>query len=217
MYHEKTATYFSSCRTDILRFVPPNGNNRILEIGAGSGETLLKAKETGLAGYAAGIDLVHVENGNQSNPAIDRFIIGNIEQIDLDFEENFFDVILCGDVLEHLIDPWECVGKLRALLRDGGCLIASIPNVRYWKTSLGLFAGGRWTYSDSGVLDRTHLRFFVRDSAVRLFSDAGFVITTVQAQGAQREWGFSAWALNMVTAGLLTDLLTVQYVIVARK
>lgn len=217
MYEDKSHTYFSYCRTDLLKFVPQNKNNRILEIGAGSGETLLKAKQSGLGEYVAGIELTKVENGNQSHPAIDRFIVGNIENLELEFEENFFDVILCGDVLEHLIDPWQCLSKLRPFLRAGGVIIASVPNVRYWKVSMGLLFAGRWNYADNGPLDRTHLRFFVKQSVQHLFTDAGFNIITMKSQGPQREWGFFAWALNLLSLGFLSDLLTVQFVIVAAK
>ncbi len=217
MYEDKKDSYYSFCRTDLLEFVPRNRSNKILEIGAGSGETLLKAKESGLAEYVVGVDLAQVENSNQSHPAMDRFITGNIENLKLDFADNFFDVIICGDVLEHLLDPWQCLVKLKPLLRDGGVIIASIPNVRYWKVSMGLVFSGRWNYCDSGTLDRTHLRFFVRQTVQRLFTDAGFTISTMKCQGSQKEYGFSAWLLNLLTFELLTDLLTMQFVVVADK
>lgn len=217
MYEDKSAAYFSICRTDILKFVPAKRDNRILEIGAGSGDTLLEAKQNGLAGYVAGVDLTEVKDSNQTHPAIDRFIIGNIESLELDFEDNFFDVILCGDVLEHLIDPWKCLGRLRHLLRDGGVIIASIPNVRYWKISMGLLFGGRWPYADAGILDRTHLRFFVKQTVHDLFTETGFTVNTVESQGPQRKWGGAAWVLNKLTMGMLTDMLTFQFVIMAEK
>lgn len=217
MYEDKSDNYFSYCRTDLLKFVPRNRHNKILEIGAGSGATLLNAKESGLADYIVGVDLMHVENSNQSHPAMDRFIIGNIENIELDLEDNYFDVVICGDVLEHLLNPVQCLVKLRRLLKDGGVIIASIPNVRYWKISMGLVFGGRWNYCDQGVLDRTHLRFFVRDTIRDLIEDSGFAIQKNEAQGLQREWGFAAWTLNSLTLGALSDLLTVQYIIVASK
>jgi 2-polyprenyl-3-methyl-5-hydroxy-6-metoxy-1,4-benzoquinol methylase len=217
MYEDKTETYYSFCRTDLLKYVPLNRSNRILEIGAGRGDTLLKAKESGLAAYVVGIELTKIEKCNQSHPALDRFLLGNIETMEMDFEENSFDVIMCGDVLEHLLDPWQCLTKLRPFLRDGGVIIASIPNVRYWKVSLGLLVGGRWSYSDAGVLDRTHLRFFVKETSRLLFADTGFKIVTMNSNGPQREWGIFAWALNLLTFGLFADLLTYQFVIVAAK
>ena len=217
MYEDKTDGYFSYCRTDLLDFVPRKKGNRILEIGAGSGETLLKAKEMGLAEEIVGIELQTIEKSNQSHPKMDRFIIGDIERMDLDFEENYFDVILCGDVLEHLVDPWQCLQKLRSYVREGGIIIASIPNVRYWKISMGLLFGGRWDYTDSGVLDRSHLRYFVKNTILDMFDDAGFKIQNIKQSGPQRKWGLASWALNGLTFGIFSDLLTVSYVIVASK
>lgn len=217
MYEDKSNNYFSFSRTDILKFVPVDKNNKILEIGAGSGETLLTAKKAGLAEYIVGVDVTKVENSNQSHPAMDRFIIGNIENTELDFEENFFDVIICGDVLEHLVDPWQCLNKLRCFLQDDGVIIASIPNIRYWKVSIGLLVGGQWNYCDGGVLDRTHLRFFVNKTIHELFECANFQIQKIDKMGPQRELGFASWALNMLTFGALSDLLTVQYIVVASK
>lgn len=217
MYEDKQNNYFSICRTDILEFVPHNRNNRILEIGAGCGGTLLKAKESGLAEYVVGVDLIKVADSSQTHPAMDRFLIGNIENMTLDFDENFFDVILCGDVLEHLVDPWQCLVKLRPFLREGGVVIASIPNVRYWKVSMGLLFCGRWSYCERGILDRTHIRFFVKGTMLEMFEDAGFKIRYMEPLGPQRKWGLASWGLNVLSFGVFSDLLTVQYSIVAAK
>ncbi|GFO59671.1 SAM-dependent methyltransferase [Geomonas silvestris] len=217
MYQDKQESYFSNCRDEMLVLIPALGNYRILEIGAGSGETLVKAKETGLGCYVVGVDLVKTENGSQSHPAIDRFLIGDIETLDGALEENFYDIILCGDVLEHLVDPWHCLAKLKLLLREGGLVIASIPNVRYWKVSMGLLFGGRWQYGDGGILDASHLRYFVRSTVEDLFQGAGFQIRHLGQTGPQRKWGLAAWGVNALTLGYFSDLLTVQYLVVAAK
>ena len=109
LYDDKSVDYFSYCRTDLLKLIPRNSCNKVLEIGAGCGDTLLQAKESGLADYIVGVDLIQVDNSNQSHPGMDRFIVGNIESMKLDLEDSFFDVILCGDILEHLVDPWQCL------------------------------------------------------------------------------------------------------------
>ncbi len=86
-----------------------------------------------------------------------------------------FDVIICADVLEHLRDPAPVLGKLRALLRPGGALLVSIPNVAFLSVRLGLLLG-RFNYQAEGLLDSTHLRFFTRATSRRLLEDAGFTI-----------------------------------------
>jgi glycosyltransferase involved in cell wall biosynthesis len=91
-----------------------------------------------------------------------------------------FDYIVFGDVLEHLVDPVRVLRQCCDLLQPQGKIIASIPNVAHLSVRLMLLEG-RWEYSDLGLLDRTHLRFFTRASIVELFSDTGFALTHVDA------------------------------------
>jgi predicted TPR repeat methyltransferase len=84
-----------------------------------------------------------------------------------------FDVIVAGDVLEHLARPEDAMGPIRALLAPGGRLLVSLPNVANVTTRLALLAG-RFDYQDRGILDRTHLRFFTWKTARALLEDGGF-------------------------------------------
>ncbi len=83
-----------------------------------------------------------------------------------------------ADVLEHLINPLDVLKKTRKFLKTGGSVIASIPNVQY----LGLvneLVEGNWTYQDEGILDRTHLRFFTYHEIIKLFDEAGYIISGI--------------------------------------
>ncbi len=64
-----------------------------------------------------------VADSQQENSEIDRLIIGNIENIELDLPNDYFDVIICGDVLEHLVDPWNTMAKLHKHLKQNGVII----------------------------------------------------------------------------------------------
>jgi SAM-dependent methyltransferase len=87
------------------------------------------------------------------------------------------DVVLCADVLEHLRDPWTVLAWLRTLLRVGGpgLAIISVPNIAHWTARRELLRG-RFPYAEHGLFDRTHLRFFTRESARELAHRAGFAV-----------------------------------------
>jgi 2-polyprenyl-3-methyl-5-hydroxy-6-metoxy-1,4-benzoquinol methylase len=94
------------------------------------------------------------------------------------------DVILCADVLEHLRDPWVVLSWLRTLLAPGdGKAIISVPNIGHWTARRELLRG-RFPYAGFGLFDRTHLRFFTRDSARELASRAGFSVRRELPAGA---------------------------------
>lgn len=84
-----------------------------------------------------------------------------------------FDALLLMDVLEHLVDPWTTLKRLREHLRPEGQALISLPNVACWTMRRALLAG-RWEYTRDGLLDRTHLRFFTFHTARALITDAGF-------------------------------------------
>ncbi|NBS01797.1 MAG: methyltransferase domain-containing protein [Rhizobiales bacterium] len=125
------------------------------------------------------------------------------------------DAILCLDVLEHLVDPWTVVKRLSPLLAEDGRLIISIPNIRNWKFIRKLLMNGDFHYRDAGLLDRTHLRFFVRDTAIELAEAGGLKVCY---SGNAHPWK----ALDMrnilshISGHELDDLMIKQFVIVAR-
>jgi len=83
-----------------------------------------------------------------------------------------FDAVVCGDVLEHLADPWAALRGLVALLRPGGLAVVSLPNAAHWTVRRALVRG-RFPREDHGLFDRTHLRWFTRAGARELVTGAG--------------------------------------------
>jgi SAM-dependent methyltransferase len=216
MYESKEQEYFAYCRMDMLAELPVDLHGRILEIGAGSGKTLLKAKALGLASEVTGVELVPLDNSDQSHPEMDRFIVGDIEKLELPLPEEYFDVILCGDVLEHLVDPWTTVDKLSRFLKRGGYFIASIPNFREIKTLLGIVMGGDLHYRDAGILDRSHLRFFCKKNMVNLLEQGGLHIIRMKSNLDILGKGKRA-LLNKLTLRVFAEFLEGEYLLVARK
>ncbi len=89
-----------------------------------------------------------------------------------------FDYILAMDVLEHLRDPSRVLVQLKPLLKESGKLLVTGPNVAYWAVRAKLLLG-HWDYEDTGILDRTHLRFYTMKGWQTLLSNSGFRVATV--------------------------------------
>jgi 2-polyprenyl-3-methyl-5-hydroxy-6-metoxy-1,4-benzoquinol methylase len=133
-----------------------------------------------------------------------------------------FDCVILSHVLEHLYDPQETLMKLKAALTSQAVVIVALPNVLWWKQRLQ-FLLGRWRYQDSGVLDRTHFRFFDRHSATQLLCDSGYEIVEQLSQGPfpplkpVRTWlGPRAIQIDQFTSAIWPGLLAMQFVFVAR-
>jgi 2-polyprenyl-3-methyl-5-hydroxy-6-metoxy-1,4-benzoquinol methylase len=219
-YTAKSQDYFSNIRVDIVSLIPSNPHQKILEIGAGSGNTLVHIKENKIAEEVMGVELMKIPGSNQENALIDKFQIANIENEDIFASEEYFDVILCADVLEHLIDPWSAVDKISRYLKKDGLLIISIPNLREWKTLFKVVFRGEFNYkTGGGIMDRTHLRFFCKKNVSGLlttkhldpiYSKPNFMLKVVP-EGRKRR------ILNLLSFGLFENFLTVQYLFIAKK
>ncbi|QJW88303.1 class I SAM-dependent methyltransferase [Spirosoma taeanense] len=213
-YDEKIDIYFNNVRRDLIAQLPKQPQQRILEVGSGGGDTLVAIKKEGLATEVVGVELFDMPGTNQQNPAIDQFFIRNIETDMPALPLNYFDVVLCGDVLEHLVDPWKTVRQLTAFLKSGGIIILSCPNIREISTWRKIFLQGDFGYTTSGILDKTHLRFFCRKNLEALG-------TTDELQPIRSMANYTLTprrqSLRPFHFGLLDEFLAPQYMVISRK
>ena len=207
MYAEKPQNYFSGIRNDIIELIQCNNCN-ILEIGCGEGNTLVELKKQGKAKFIVGIDIVDL---NQSSK-LDKFILADIENDNIELPEEYFDIIICADVLEHLKDPWSVLRKIRKFLKPNGILLASIPNVREIKTLISIVIKGDFKYVDAGILDKTHLRFFCKKNIIELFESTGYKIEKITFKLSPKRK-----VLLKLSLGLLEEFLVVQYLVLCKK
>jgi SAM-dependent methyltransferase len=168
----KDPGYFEFARPELLELIPTTAR-RVLEIGCGAGK-LGEALKSRQEVEVVGIELEPLA-AQAAAKRLDRVIVGDVERLKIDFPEGHFDCLVCGDVLEHLRDPTEVLRRARRWLREGGVLVASIPNVRHHSVVTGLLEGN-WTYEPAGLLDDTHLRFFTLRDIQVLLDEAEFEV-----------------------------------------
>jgi GT2 family glycosyltransferase/2-polyprenyl-3-methyl-5-hydroxy-6-metoxy-1,4-benzoquinol methylase len=152
-------------------------HKKVLEIGTSTGyvSKILQDHEN----IVTGIE-VDGEAGSIARSYCEQIIIGDVETIDLDsvLKNSLYDVVLCGDILEHLKDPVSLLTKIIKFLKPDGYLVVSLPNFCHGDVLLNLLHGD-FRYSPLGLLDETHLRFFGLKNIYHLFAESGYQISDI--------------------------------------
>lgn len=131
-----------------------------------------------------------------------------------------YDAIVFNDVLEHMVDPLVALNAAKRHLAPRGVIVASVPNVRHISALGPLLVRGRWDYTDIGILDRTHLRFFTRSSLIAFLVDGGWEVIEISGINRCRhlEVGDTRLLrlLSRLTRGRSDPFFFLQYAVVAR-
>ena len=203
-----------------MRWLGEGRGRRLLDVGAADG--LLSRQLT-----ACGWRVTAIEG----DPALaqvgarycERMITLNLDR-EIPVGEGPFDVIVYGDVLEHLVDPLRVLVELDRGLGPGGFVIISVPNIAHLWIRLLLLVG-RFDYLDRGILDHSHLRFFTERSMRAMLVDAGLSIERFTATPAplfqilpvswHRRWVAATHSINAVIARKVRRLLGYQFIVLA--
>lgn len=213
--------YFADPRPDVQAVVAAPGA-RILDVGCGEGALGAALKRAG-ARSVVGIE-VDARAASSARAALDAVALGDAATVEVPGADEPFDWIIFADVLEHLPDPDRVLRRMLAYLAPGGAVVVSVPNFRFWAVLVRLVVD-RWSYTDAGVRDRTHLRVFTRRSALAMVRAAGLEVERLDRRYRlvedQSEIGrVGALATRIVAAvaprSPLRELFCFQYVIVAR-
>lgn len=173
------SSYYQNIRPEVCDLVEGRGL-RVLELGCGEGRLGEELKRRGTASSVDGVEL-DAAAAADAQARLDRVHVADLDVAALrTLVTGPYDVVVTSDVLEHLRDPWALLGEVRALLRPGGVVVASLPNVRHLSVVLPLLLRGSFAYRDEGILDRTHLRFFTRRTMVELFTSTDFDVDLVR-------------------------------------
>lgn len=210
---QNNATYFSHQRKEMLDFIP-SGITSILDVGCGNGAFLENFANKGI--YTAGIEpnigaaaIAKTKANLIINSKFDSLSVDEIKCKNLTFDCIFF-----NDVLEHLYDPWDAIRLARTLLSPIGVIITSIPNILYYSNIWYIIQNQDFKYCDAGLMDITHIRFFTRKSASRMFEEEDYEILKIEGICAIKSTKFKL--VNFLLANKIKDWQFMQFVIVAK-
>lgn len=166
---------------DLLALMPKSAS-RVVEVGCMHGALAREFRAINPAVHFTGID-IDPAYAAVAAQACDRALPGDIECFDSTALDALFpsDCWVFGDCLEHLRDPWRIVREVRQRIAADGCLVACVPNAQHWSVQMRL-ATGQFRYQDSGLMDRTHVRWFTRVTLIELFTQAGWRIEAALAR-----------------------------------
>lgn len=208
---EKPEEYFVQTRPEMMKFIPKDSNT-ILDVGCGRGlfGNQLKHK---FNAKVWGIEIDEKE-GEQAKEKIDKVFIGDVVKLINEIPDKYFDCIVFNDVLEHLVDPYNLLLKIKTKLKVNGVIICSIPNVRYFFNLKNLMIKKQWKYEDAGILDKTHLRFFTEKSIKDMFKNLNYELIKLEGINPIKSWKFSL--LNILSFGFLSDTKFMQFACAAK-
>lgn len=207
-------TYYSNSRPEMLELVP-NDAIRILELGCGSGNFGGQLKLDNSQRIVIGVEYNELAKSNAENK-LDKVYQLDLNDPSASLSEGNFDCLVCNDVLEHIVDPWSVLKNFQKKVRSGGTVILSIPNIRNHKVLRKLVFHGLWEYTDEGILDRTHLRFFTKKSIIQLAEQANLSEIQIKGINASR---FPRWLkiINLLSRNRFDDLRWQQFALIAKK
>lgn len=155
-------------------------NKKVLDVGCSCGYLGEKFKENGC--YVVGIESDEA-SARKASPLLDGLINVDVESLEkLAYPENFFDVIVLADILEHLKRPDVLLAGLKKYLNNDGYLVVSLPNIARIDIRIKLLFGN-FNYDNGGIMDKTHLRFFTKKTAIALLEESGYSVIKTDSSG----------------------------------
>ena len=218
-YDNKPVDYFAEARREMLPFVPAHCR-RLLDVGCGAGrfgELLKQSRNIEIWGVEP------VASAAAKASAKLNHVINGPFDAETELPAGTFDCVIFNDVLEHMVAPEQALRYAKGLLSPGGVVVASIPNIRTLPVMWQLLVRARWEYTDCGLLDRTHLRFFTKSSIEEMFRSQGYLLEGICGinsykgvpNASGRLWGAYKLA-NTLFLGKFGDMKFQQFAVVAK-
>ncbi|MBU1912327.1 MAG: class I SAM-dependent methyltransferase [Candidatus Omnitrophica bacterium] len=217
-YSLKTFRYSSHYRIFKL-LEKATASSRILEVGIANGFIGKHIK-------SKGFEIIGIEKNISSIKQASEYYK---EIIAIDLNKDCipslkpFVFIILADILEHLEEPAHILKKMQDLLKDGGKIIISVPNIANWTIRMKL-AFGNFNYQDKGILDIGHLRFFTLKTAKDMIKNSGLEMTEFYSTPIPLQFiikpRFIAWMMNEVYYAftkLFPNFFAYQFVFIVNK
>ena len=205
----------------MAKLLPPHFN-KVLEVGCGVGAF---SRSLPSASEKWGVEPVSLA-AEKAACHLTRVLRGKYDDVASQIPDGYFDLAICNDVIEHVEDHDRFLASVHTKLREGGCIIGSVPNMRNYRVLFELLVRRDWQYRDYGILDRTHLRFFTEKSLRRALEANGFHIETLiglncaiqdvdDALNVAKRVFF--WSSSAFTLGRYRDIRYLQFGFRAKK
>jgi len=194
---------------------------RVLEVGCGYG-VISRQLSHGQGCAVTGVEYDR-QSAEAARPWLNQLVVADLEKTDwVEAISGRFDVVIAADVIEHLRDPLHALGQFRQLMAEQGELVLSVPNIGHAGVLAELLCGD-FSYRDTGILDRTHLRFYTWRSLEAQLNEAGFEVVhreAVNAPGSHEQF-FHHWVKLPASVREALDghplAQVFQYVLKARR
>jgi SAM-dependent methyltransferase len=217
---DAAAGYFEHVRPELLALVP-EGARTVVDVGCGTGAlgAAIKARQ---GARVIGLEFVP-EAAAVAEQRLDLVVQADLDALeDLPLEDASVDAFVFGDVLEHLRDPQRLLALVERSLAPDGVLVCSIPNVRHWSVVAPLLLEDRFTYTQAGLLDRTHVHLFTLAEIDEMLRVTGYAVTHLGATTHAMPAHFAPLAQIVARYGgdveqATARLQAYQYLVVARR
>ena len=209
-YENKPEGYCNNFRYEMLKYLPVDAKT-VIDIGCGDGSFAKVIKERTNA-EVWGIEFMK-EEALRAEKVLDKVYFGPCEDHLDQLPKHYFDVVYFNDVLEHLVDPYMVLDKIKIILKPGGIVISSIPNIRYHNALIKLLFNKEWEYKGSGVMDKTHLRFFTEKSILKMYERLDYKVEV--HEGINKSRSLKPYLYNIPLLFTHLDICYPQYATVA--
>lgn len=203
--------HYQGTRSVLLGYLPSNIGT-LLDVGCAAGEFGCLLKKRGTEVW--GVEPVR-EAAARAKEILDE-VIPDFFDVQAPLPDGFFDVITFNDSLEHFPEPLSPLRLAKRKLKKDGVLVCCIPNVRYIENVKHLLFDKDWQYTDKGILDDTHLRFFTKKSIVRTVDAAGYEVIGIHGINPYAESGWKTKRILPLLGKWAEDMKYYQFVVVAK-